>query len=177
MKKIVFFSMTFISMSVFSQNIAFVSQAKVLEALPNYTQLEKERDSLRKVYQEELQKEAKGTNDKIDVLIKNYNAKENETLEVIKTRMKPLDLEKLNLLVEEDKFTQKKKESYEKQLTDFTTTNISPLLTGLNASINSYAVKNKIDAIYIIETMSSALAYYNKQKEITDKIVEIIKKK
>jgi hypothetical protein len=48
-------------------------------------------------------------------------------------------------------------------------------LDKVNQAISSYAKKNKLDGIYILENVSSAMAYINEDQIITQAIIDIVK--
>jgi Skp family chaperone for outer membrane proteins len=53
---------------------------------------------------------------------------------------------------------------------------VQPLLDKLNAEVAKYAVKNKLDMVFILEEIAPALAYINKGKDITPALIGLVKK-
>lgn len=89
--------------------------------------------------------------------------------------MNGMDTVKLNLLLDEEKSLKKKEESYNYML-NFTYRNeIQPILNRVNNAISSYAKKNKLDGVYILENISSTMAYINEDQIITQAIIDIVK--
>jgi Skp family chaperone for outer membrane proteins len=159
----------------FSQNFAYIKQADVLKALPNYENNIKKADSLKKNFEAEfkISNDAFGT--KLNEILKKYNVKENETIETIEARMSELDKAKLDVLKKEEELLRKTEENYNLQLNEFYKNNIQNLLDKLNVEIEKYAKTNKIDAVYIYENLRTALAYIEAKKDITAEIIKRIK--
>ena len=53
---------------------------------------------------------------------------------------------------------------------------VQPLINKVTMSIEQYAKLNKIDVVYVIEQLSPAIAYIDKRKNITRKIIAKIEK-
>ena len=85
------------------------------------------------------------------------------------------DVSKLELILEEDKFIEKKVKNYELLLSTEYKTLVQPILDKVNSAISTYATKNKLDAVYILEQMRPALAYMNKNKDVTQVIIQALK--
>jgi Skp family chaperone for outer membrane proteins len=175
MNKYFTFIACLITMLSFSQNFAYIKQADVLKALPNYENNIKKADSLKKNFEAEfkISNDAFGT--KLNEILKKYNVKENETIETIEARMSELDKAKLDVLKKEEELLRKTEENYNLQLNEFYKNNIQNLLDKLNVEIEKYAKTNKIDAVYIYENLRTALAYIEAKKDITAEIIKRIK--
>ena len=112
---------------------------------------------------------------KVSELLKPYKPSKQESIVGIKARMSGLDTVKLNLLLDEEKSLKKKEESYHYML-NFTYKNeIQPMLDRVNNAISSYAKKNKLDGIYILENISSSMAYIKEENIVTQAIINMVK--
>lgn len=175
MKKILFLVLLSISAVSYSQNFAYVQQDSILASIPTYKTSIESIDKASKGYQEEIQKAKAELSDKLQNLLKPYNVKENENLATIKARMSKIDTTSLGIMMEDDKIIQKKAKNYDSNLKLQYQREIQPSLDKVNAAIKSFATKNKIDVIYILEQLRPALAYIDEKKNITKKIVESLK--
>jgi Skp family chaperone for outer membrane proteins len=53
---------------------------------------------------------------------------------------------------------------------------IQPIVNRVNTAITNYAKKNKLDGVYILENISSSLAYINKERIVTQAIISSLQK-
>lgn len=160
----------------FAQNIAYIQQDSIMKTIPSYQMQLKSLDSVTKNYQKEIKTLQEEWNIKVTMLLKPYNLKENENMEQIKSRMSVVDTTKLSILLDEDKIIVKKAKNYDAIVQQQYQTDIQPILDKVNNAISSYAKKNKIDMVYIIEQIRPALAYIDERKNITNAIIELLKK-
>jgi len=165
-------SFSFFSMA---QNFAYIKQADVLKAIPNYEKNLIKADSLKKSFENEFKISKEAFNSKLIDLFKKNNAKEDENIETVVSRMNDLDKAKLEVLRKEEELLKKTEESYNIQLNDFYQKNIQIYLDKLNAEIEKYAKANKFDAVYIYENLRPALAYIDSKKDITKEIINRVK--
>lgn len=159
-----------------AQNQAHVYRDSIFMQVKGYTQKSKALDSIKQVYTAEIQKEQIKVQEKYLALAKPYQVKENEALEQLKARMNAQDAEKLSLLQEEIKFLETRIKSYNKQLDDQYKVEIQPFINKINAAIATYATKNKIDYVWIMEDQMTKLAYINKKNNITRAIINLLNK-
>ena len=161
--------------SVNAQNFGYIHRDSILKSVPNYLPKLQELSDNQKKYSAEISQGMENLQQKVSKLLQPYKHTEKENLVGIKARMNPIDTVKLNLLLDEEKSLIKKEESYNYML-NFTYKNEKqPILDKVNQAINSYAKKNKYDGIYILENVSSALAYINEDKIITQAIIDLVK--
>lgn len=165
--------LTFTSL-VSAQNIAYVSQERILETLPKFKENSIRIDSLKKAYLEDIKLAKEKVSVDFQRLLANYKVTNKETLEEIKKRMNKSDLSKLEIIEEEDKLIDKRTKNYEVVLNADREATIQPIIDTINKTVSSYATKNKIDMVYILEQISPALAYVDKNKDITAKIIELL---
>lgn len=133
-------------------------------------------DSLKNGFTQEIELERLRLQEKYTSLVLPYKIIEGETIEQLKARMSAKDIEKLNLLQEEDKLLETRIKSYNKQLEQQFKQDIEPYINRVNSAMETYAKKNKVDYIWVMEAVKEQLAYVNKSKNITDVIVEMVNK-
>lgn len=176
MKKKVLLCLLFLMAITTHAQQAYVYRDSILIAAKGYTAKKANLESLQKDYAKEIQEANAKNQEKLATLIKPYTPKEGETLEQIKPRMSAIDVEKLNLLQEENKLLETKVKSYNTQLEKQYARDIKPILDTIDAVIAAYAKKNKIDFVYSIEELQKTLVYVNKGKDITKIIKELVQK-
>ncbi|WP_396225401.1 OmpH family outer membrane protein [Flavobacterium sp.] len=133
-------------------------------------------DSVQKVYTEEVQNFRTKAQENYTALVTPYAPKEGETIEQLKARMSAIDAEKLTLLQEEDKLLETRIKSYNSQLEQQYNRDLKPIMDTIDAVIATYAKKNKIDFVFVMEELAKSLAYVNKGKNITGVISELVNK-
>jgi Skp family chaperone for outer membrane proteins len=175
MKKIAYLVVFLANGLLFAQKIAYVQETKILYSLKEYQKQVKEIDSLSKQYKNQIAIKTTESNNKFDKLLAGYKFEQNETIESIKSKMKPADVKKLEALQSELAEIDSQGKKHENELSLIYKTKIQPKLDNVNKVIEDYAKKNKIDVIYKLENIGSALAYVNKKLEITDEIIKQLK--
>jgi Skp family chaperone for outer membrane proteins len=175
MKKIIILFVLFFASQLKAQNVAFVSQENILATMPKFKENTTRIDSLKKVYIAEINVAKEKISTAFQTLLTSYKVTEKETLEEVKKRMNATDVSKLELLIDEDKLIDKKAKNFEMVLNSDYAATVQPILDTINNTISSYAVKNKIDVVYILEQMKPALAYIDKKKDITQVIIQTLK--
>lgn len=155
---------------------AYVYKDSLLVAAKGYTSKKESLDSIQKVYSEEVQNIRTKAQTAYTALIKPYAPKEGETLEQLKARLNAIDAEKLTLLQEEEKLLETRIKSYNSQLEQQYNRDIKPIMDAIDNTIASYAKKNKIDFVFIMEELAKSLAYVNKGKNITGVISALVNK-
>ena len=175
MKKNILLILLFCTTVVAAQNVAFVSQDSILASMPKFKENMTRLDELKKGYQEEIKIAKEKITEKLQKLLSNYNVVETETIEDVKKRMNSNDISNLDLLIEEDKFIDKKAKNYDLLLESDYNSNVKPILDKINTTIATYAKKNKIELVYILEQIKPALAYVDSKKYITTQIIKALK--
>jgi Skp family chaperone for outer membrane proteins len=158
-----------------AQNMAYVHQDSILASLPTYEKNVKRLDSVTKAYQAEIKASKEKLDGKLAGILKSYNVKENEDLKTIKARMTPADTSSLSILIDEDKIITKRAKSYEQNIGEKYKKEVQPLLDKINKAIQDYAIKNKLDMVYIWEQIRPALAYLDPKKNVTKAIIKGLK--
>lgn len=167
---IIFFATLFSN----AQNVAYIHQDSILVALPNYKKNVSKLDSISKSYQEEIKGAKEKWNEKLAVLLKPYNIKENEDIKTVKSRMSSIDTTSLSILIDEDKIIGKRAQNFDNMINSMFKSEVQPLLDKVNKAIEEYAKKNKIDYVLVIEQIRPALAYIDNRKNITKNIISKI---
>uniref|UniRef100_A0A0P5ZRA6 Uncharacterized protein n=1 Tax=Daphnia magna TaxID=35525 RepID=A0A0P5ZRA6_9CRUS len=175
MKKNILLILLFCSTFVGAQNVAFVSQDSILASIPQFKENMTRIDELTKGYQEEIKIAKEKITENIQKLLANYNVVQTETIEDVKKRMSSKDISNFDLLLEEDKFIEKKAKNYETLLESDYNATVKPILDKINTTIATYAKKNKIEVVYILEQIKPALAYVDSKKYITTQIIKALK--
>ena len=163
--------------NVNAQNYGYIHRDSILKSVPNYLPKLRELSSDQKKYSAEVKQGMDDLQRKVSDLLKPYKPVAKESILGIKSRMSGMDTVKLNLLLDEEKSLKKKEESYNYMLNFTYKSEIQPILDKVNDAINSYAKKNKLDGIYILENMSNALAYINEERIVTQDIINIVRSK
>jgi Skp family chaperone for outer membrane proteins len=148
----------------------------IFSALPNYKSNVVKIDSISKEYQKEIKTAKEQWESKFNSLLKPYDVKQNEDLALLKTRMTSVDTSRLSILIDEDKLIAKRAQNYDLMLKTMYDNDVQPLITKVSKTIEDYAKLNKIDVVYVIEQLNPAVAYIDRRKNITKKIIAKISK-
>lgn len=154
--------------------IAYIEQSKILKSLKGFEQNSQEVDSLKQVYTQEIQESTKKLEEKISLLLAPYQLKEKETVEAVKAKLKDNDLAKFELYIQESELIDKTTKNYDLSLKTLYDQKIQPLIDKLNKTIEEYAKANKIAVIYTLENIGPALAYIDKEINITNEIIVLL---
>lgn len=166
----------FISLSGYSQSNAYIRRDTLLKVMPGYVQKTEEFNALNKKYSEEIKADRERINQKVVELLSAYKPAAEETVESLLGRLSKPDASRYAMMEKEAALVDEKAESYNELLDMHYKQNIQPLLDKLNGEIEKYAVKNKIDMVFIFEEIAPSLAYINKGKDITPAMISIITK-
>ena len=165
------------AVATYGQSSAYVYQDSLYRQLKGYKVKLAVVDSLTKMYSDEIKAEREKLMQKFNQLTSSYNPKQSESIDALKGRMSALDLEKLNILLEEEKAMNNKYTSYNTLLEKQHKLEIQPYVDKVNAAIEEYAGINKLDYVWIADRLKPALAYINRGKDITSVIVGIVNKR
>ena len=160
----------------FAQGNAYIRRDTLLNVLPGYTSKVKSFDSLKTAFSEELKIDQQKLEQKVNALFTSYSPKSNETTAELIARLSPVDASRYALLQKESTLLEDRSKSYNEILQMNYSQNVQPLLAKLNKTIEQYAVKNRLDMVFILEDIAPALAYINKGKDITDSIILLFNK-
>jgi Skp family chaperone for outer membrane proteins len=176
-RSVLTFALLIISITVLSaQGNGYLRRDTLLTELPGYTQAIKEFDDMKKMYNEEIKTDRERLNQKVMDLLKPYNTKEGETPESIIGRLSPADASRFSVMEKEAGLIDEKTKSYNDIIDKHYKEKVQPLLDKLNAEVEKYAVKNKLDMVFVLEEIAPALAYINKGRDITPAIIGLLKK-
>jgi Skp family chaperone for outer membrane proteins len=95
-------------------NIAYMYRDSILAVTPGYIPAIKKVDSLKTMYNNEVQTATQQWQGKMDNLLSPYKPTKEETLEAIKKRMSSTDTTQLSLLIKENAFITEKTKTYNK---------------------------------------------------------------
>jgi Skp family chaperone for outer membrane proteins len=160
----------------YAQNISYVHLDSIFSALPNYKSNVVKIDSISKEYQKEIKTAKEQWESKFNSLLKPYDVKQNEDFALLKARMTSVDTSRLSILIDEDKLITKRAQNYDLMLKTMYDNDVQPLITKVSKTIEDYAKLNKIDVVYVIEQLNPAVAYIDRRKNITKKIIAKISK-
>ncbi|MFZ4928310.1 OmpH family outer membrane protein [Chryseobacterium sp. Mn2064] len=158
-----------------AQKTAFINEAKLLQNLPGYTNAKKETDEISKKFTAEIKEEREALYAKENQLLKSYNLNGQVSAEDLKNKLSEIDKKKYELLGEEAKLFEKKIQAKQDEYSQIYQQKVGSILNKATQEISSYCKKNKIDVLFKIDTMVSAVAYYDKEKDITDLIIGSMK--
>ncbi len=171
---IAFLFMTF--SALWAQGNAYVRRDTLLQELPGYTKALKEFEDMKKIYNEEIKADRDRLSQKLADLFAPYQFKTDEPIESILSRLNPSDKARFGVMEKEADLIDEKTKSYNEIVDKHYKEKVQPLLEKLNKEIENYAVKNKLDMVFILEEIAPALAYINKGRDITPAIIGLIKK-
>ncbi|SIR55971.1 MULTISPECIES: OmpH family outer membrane protein [unclassified Chryseobacterium] len=169
---IIFLGSVFISLS--AQNTAFIFRSKLASQIKGYEAKVKKIDSLKSEYSKQIEIAGLEINKKYQKLAAPYIPKDGETVEMVQKRMKMADADQVALLIDENRLLENRKKSFQKIVDENYRQTLEPLILKINKVISSYASKNKIETIWYLEDVERSLGYYNKGRDITDVIVNIV---
>lgn len=176
MRTVITFTFLIFSTFFYAQNVSYVHIDSIFSSLPNYKSNVAKIDSLSKEYQKEIKLAKEQWESKLNTLLKSYNVKENEDLNLLKSRMTTVDTSRLSILIDEDKLIAKRAQNYDLMLKTTYDNDVQPLVNKVSKAIEEFAKLNKIDVVYIIEQLNPAIAYIDKRKNITKKIIAKVSK-
>ncbi len=157
-------------------NIVYMYRDSILAVAPGYIPAIKKVDSLKTVYNNEIQTATQQWQGKIDNLLSPYKPTKEETLEAIKKRMSSTDTTQLSLLLKENTFITEKTKTYNQLYQQAFAKEVQSILNKVDTIISNYAMANKIDFVYMMEELERSIAYMNKKKNITQAIIkEVVK--
>jgi len=159
-----------------SQQIAYIYTDSVLLSMPKYAANISEFENLKQNYQKELEQNKVQLQERFDKLIKPYAKAEKETVAALKMRMTPIDTLSLTALMDESTTIQNKSKSYDNLLKSFYAQDIQPMLDIVRKTISDYAVKNNLTAVYSMEQLRTSLVYIDHKRDITELVIELIRK-
>lgn len=173
-KTVLFLALMGMTTLGYAQNTALISREKLFTLLKGYSGKQAASDTLRVQLSKEVQQQQAGLQKKYQDLIQPYTPKQDETAEALQARMSKIDQEKFRLLVEEQKLQDTRIKSFNSQLDELYARDLKPYIIQVEAALQQYARKNKIDMVWYLEDVAKALPYYNKEKDITAAIAEAV---
>lgn len=161
-------TLAFWSVCLNAQNIAFVNTETILKSIPEYTAAQEYLNNLSEKYKAALEQEI----EKIDVLYQNYQknkasmpvSQRTAAEEEIISKEKVVK-EKQNIYFGEDGIMYKKSEEL-----------LSPIKKKVDAVIESIInVQGGVDLVIDLAA-NQGMVYYNKSRDLTEKVMETYKK-
>jgi Skp family chaperone for outer membrane proteins len=164
------------ALQIQGQRHVYLYKDSLFVKLAGYENRLKNLDSLKQIYTQKIAVDRSEIQNRFNDLAKSYNVFEGETVDQLKSRMNSIDKEKLSLLQEEDKLLDIRIKSYNKILEDMFTLEIKPYISAVNNAISSYATKNKVDYVWIMEELQTKVLFVNPEKNITKIILDAANK-
>ena len=158
-----------------AQKVCYVKETEILKSIPDYEKNTKFIDSLRITYENQLKNEGADLDKKLTNLLSNYKIGKDETLEMVKKRLKPADLKKIEDYAKETDDLQKKSKKLNDELQIIYKEKIQIKLDQVNKVMSEFAKKNKYDLIYKFENISPALAFIEEKLDVTKDIIKLLK--
>jgi Skp family chaperone for outer membrane proteins len=152
--------------------IAYIEKTAILKAVAGFEKNTKEIDSLKQTFSKEIGESVKKLNTKIEQLLSPYNFKKEDNLEIIKSQLKPNDLDKLELYLKENELIDRSSKNYDLMIETMYEHKVQPILNRINQIIEDYAKAKNIKVVFTLENISPALAYIDKGVNITDEIIK-----
>lgn len=177
MKKSFLLILLMFPLFMYGQNVAYVYADSILISVSGYGKNVMKIDSMRQTMKQELDASQASLQQQYDRLIKPYVAKETETLAALKKRMSAVDTLSLNLIIDDNKQLQAKKQTYDRILQTSYNKDVQPILDKVNNEIAGFARQNKITMVMVVEQMKQALAYIDPKQNITGLIIQKLKEK
>lgn len=163
-------------LGVHAQSVGYLHQDSVLRNVPRYMQVVQDLVQAEQTYNTEIKQEKEAVDTKLQKILQQYKVSEGETIAQLKKRMKANDTLSLNLTLAENAMIDNKRETYATMLQSRYNQELQPLLDKVNDAISTYAKEQKLDAIYILDSMAGQLAYVNEKKVITADIISMVNK-
>ncbi|SIP92819.1 OmpH family outer membrane protein [Chryseobacterium sp. RU33C] len=158
-----------------AQKTAFINEAKLLENIPGYTEAKKQTDDINRKFVAEIKAEQEALINKENQLLKPYKLPASDNSEDVKSKLSDIDKKKHELLVEEARLLEKKIQAKQLEYSEIYQQKVGSITDKAAQEISNYCRKNKIDILLKIDAMAVAIAYYEKEKDITDIIVKNLK--
>lgn len=162
-------------LKLYAQNIAFVNEAKLLAALPGYTQAIKQMDSVQKVYNTEINQKTTDLDQRIQSLLQNYKVSPQTTAAQLQAMLNEADKKKLALLQEESALLKKQLEQKQEDYNALYQKTVGPITAKANKIIQEHCKANKIEALFKLDVASQTLLFFNETKDITDLMISKLK--
>lgn len=168
------FAMPLCTMAQKNQKVAYIEETKILEAISGYETALKTIDSLRQDFNDELKEKKQNLNDKLQVLLSDYEITAEDTTESLEAKLNEEDKEKYALYKNEGELINQYSKNYKTTLEKKYNELVRPLLDRVDSIIAKYAEDNKIVVVYKYESLN--VAYLNESLDITEAIIEVMKK-
>jgi Skp family chaperone for outer membrane proteins len=159
-----------------AQKIAFVNETDVLNSIQGYQSAKEYCDSLNKVYSMDIQSQQETIEAKYNALLLGKKLSPNITIEELKEKMSDIEKMKLEILIQENSLLQKYKESKQSEFDKVYQEKVGVIVERVNKVMADYCKQNKIDALFKIDTISPALAFYNEKTDVSSVIINLLKK-
>jgi len=158
-----------------AQKTAFISETKILKAAAGYEKSVKEMDSVKVRLSAEVKENQDQLKTKLNTLLSSYKLNAEMSLEEITSRLNDSDKKKLDLLQEEAQLLDKKIKNLQEDYEALYKVKVGVILERINAAISTYCKTHKIDILYKLESLNSAMGYMNPSLDITDQIAAKLK--
>lgn len=158
----------------FAQKSAFVKEAKLLTAMPNYSVKKKSLDSLKIVLVQESKALQEANRTQILDLVKKYKVEEEPLLENLYQILNKLDTKAYQKLLNEQEqllHSIKAKEliyhkAYENQMV--------PIIKRINQIVQEFCKSKEIKVLYKLEHVESNMAFMDTELDITEELIKYI---
>ena len=104
-----------------------------------------------------------------------YSPKANETLDMIKKRMTPVDTMALKKVFDDNVALDNKGKNYDAKIAKLQKEKVEPVLAKVDAAIKKLAIAENLDVVYFFEDISTGLAYINEKRNYTEQVIQLLK--
>lgn len=153
----------------------YVSVNTLLNGVPGYAKDFQSLDSLKKVYEQDIQTKDQSIKMRFSNLLKPYNLQNNESIDIVKKRMSSADTIRLKMLVNESDLLENTLKSYENLLVlqeEKTTKKVENLVKEV---LTVYAQEMKVHTIKNLD--SASLLFLDEDLDHTENVLEEVLKK
>jgi len=163
-------------MQSFAQKVAFVNEKEILNSIQAYKPAIEYCDSLDQVYSKDIQTQQENIDAKFNSLMDGKEMSAKITLDELKEKLSDVEKMKLEILIQENALLQKYKEAKQSEFDTIYQEKVGVILERVNKVVSDYCKQNKIDALFKLDTINPALAFYNEKTDVSSAIIKLLNK-
>jgi Skp family chaperone for outer membrane proteins len=175
-KLILLLGFVLLSLQIHAQKTAFINETELLKATQGYSEALESTEQVKKKYEEEINEARKKMQTKLNELLKNYNVKQETSIEQLESLLSIKDKSQYDLIKEENELLSKQVALKEKAYNALYQDKVGSILEKLNKITQEYCKKNKIDILYKKEALNGVIAYFENKLDVTQELIALIKK-
>ena len=156
------------------QSHCFIYKDSIYPKLYGYSAKLSAWDTTRQAYSQEVDNLRKEINNKYRLLLEPYQLTQSATKEQLNARLNDSDKVRYNLIVEEEDLLELRIKTYNSLLQKQYDMDIKPYIEKVDKALEQFALSNRVDFIWVMEELKYGLAYFNKSKDVSKIIVEMV---